>query len=476
MRDTAAAIIVLFALMAPILVGAAGMALDYAQAYLVQQRLSQAIDAAALAATAYSSDASEIEAKVQEFFDVNYPPEKLGATFDPEVVVEGNLVTVTGSARYDTFFLTLIGIDDVDVSAETVVQREVKGLEVVLVLDNTGSMATNNNISKLRTATCEFIEILYGTYDSEETTDCLDRYDDFVEPVNEFVKIGLVPYSTSVNVGPYGLGYDDAGGIYDTAFLNNPQDLTFSNDADTDICILEADDGTDVTDYEGPWNMYRWCRDNDDDRGVCNYYQDYFCTAFNSTGSSCQNWVYSPNARGVYRGPNYQCPRAAVLPMTDDMTALKNRVAEMEARGWTFGNIGMAWGWRMLSPDFPFTEGVDWDNNAYRKVVVMMTDGDNVRSSPYGAFGYNNDHSVNSSNVLDDRLESVCQNMEDQDNVTVYTITFEATSGGIDNDTRTLYENCAGNGGSHEHVTTSEELIDVFRAIAQELSNLHIKS
>ena len=475
-RDTRAAIVVLFALMAPVVIGAAGMALDFAQAYLVQQRLSQAIDAAALAATAFSSDQSVIEQKVQDFFDVNYPPEKLGATFDPEVLVEGNLVTVTGSARYDTFFLTLIGIEDIDVDAETVVQREVKGLEVVLVLDNTGSMASNNNIGKLRTAACEFVEILYGTYDADAVDDCLDRYDSFVDPVNEFVKVGLVPYATSVNVGPYGLGFDDDGAAYDTAFLSNELGLTFSNDANTNICILEEDDGTDVQDHEGPWNMYRWCRDKDDDSPQCNYYNNYICdgNAYNTSGSNCLDWDYQAGARTVYRAPYYRCPAASVLPLTEDMTALKDRINEMEASGWTFGNIGMVWGWRMLSPEAPFTEGVDWDNEAWRKVVVMMTDGDNVRSSPYGAFGVNGTHSVTSSNVLDDRLEDVCENMDEQDNVTVYTITFD--TGGIDSATEQLYEDCAANGGSHEHVTTSEELIEVFRAIAQELSNLHIKS
>jgi len=477
-RNTVGAIALLFALMAPLIIGSAGMALDFAHAYLVQQRLSQAIDAAALAAAAISSDPATIEQKVQAFFDANYPPEELGATFDPVVVINGSLVTVTGDAVYDTFFLGVIGIDEIDVSAETIVQREVKGLEAVLVLDNTGSMATNNNISKLRTATCEFIEILYGTYDVDASGDCLDRYGEYVEPENEFVKIGLVPYSTSVNVGPYGLGYDDAGGAYETAFMDNPQGIVFSNDADTDLCILEGDDGSDVEDHAGPWSMYRWCRDKDDDSAQCNYYNDYICdgNAYNSSGSNCLDWDYSAGARTVYRAPYYRCPKAAVLPLSEDMTALKNRVDEMEASGWTFGNVGMAWGWRMLSPEAPFTEGVEWDNQAWRKVIVMMTDGDNVRSSPYGAFGVNGTHTVSSSGVLDDRLEDVCANMDEQDNVTVYTITFEATAGGIDAATQELYENCAGNGGRHEHVTSSEELIEVFRDIAQELSNLHIKS
>ncbi|HOO81437.1 MAG TPA: pilus assembly protein [Alphaproteobacteria bacterium] len=475
-RDTRAAIAILFALMAPLLIGTVGMAIDLSQAYLVQQRLAQAIDAAALAAAAISSDEATIEQKVQDFFDVNYPPEKLGVTFDPVVVIEGNLVTVTGNASYLTSFLRVLGIDNIDVTAETVVQREVKGLEVVLVLDNTGSMASNNNIGKLRTAACEFVEILYGTYDEDASGDCLDRYGSYVTAQNEYVKIGLVPYATSVNVGPYGLGYDDDGNVYADPFLNNPLGLSFSNDADTNICILEEDDGSDVLDHSGPWYMYRWCRDKNDDSAQCNYYNNYICVGdqYNSSGSTCLDWDYSAGARTVYRAPEYSCPAASVLPLTDDMTALKDRIGEMEANGWTFGNIGMAWGWRMLSPEVPFTEGVDWDNTAWRKVVVMMTDGDNVRSSPYGGFGINGTHSVSSSSVLDDRLRDVCENMDAQDNVTVYTITFD--TGGIDSTTEQLYEDCAGNGGSHKHVTTSDELIQVFRSIAQELSNLHIKS
>ena len=63
--DITAAIAIAFALMAPIIIGAAGMALDYAQAYLVQQRLAQAIDAAALAAAAGSTDPTEINQRVQ---------------------------------------------------------------------------------------------------------------------------------------------------------------------------------------------------------------------------------------------------------------------------------------------------------------------------------------------------------------------------------------------------------------------------
>jgi len=60
-RNTGAAIAIMFAVMAPVVIGSAGMAIDYAQAYMVKQRLSQAIDAAALAATTSSNDSGVIK-------------------------------------------------------------------------------------------------------------------------------------------------------------------------------------------------------------------------------------------------------------------------------------------------------------------------------------------------------------------------------------------------------------------------------
>ena len=97
-RDMRGSIVMAFALLAPILVGAVGLALDYSAAYLVQQRLQHAVDASALAAAASSDDPAMIEQKVKDFFEANYPPEELGITFDPVVTVEGDSVTVAANA------------------------------------------------------------------------------------------------------------------------------------------------------------------------------------------------------------------------------------------------------------------------------------------------------------------------------------------------------------------------------------------
>ena len=182
------AIAIMFALMAPVVIGAGGFAIDYAQAYLVQQRLAQAIDAAALAGAASSSSEAEIEAKIKAFFNKNYPPDKVGFTLDPVVTFDGNDVHVKGEAYYETSFIKILGIDEIEIEVKTTVARLVQGIEVVLVLDNTGSMSTNNNIKSLKKASTNFINIMF-----DNTTE------------DNYVRIGMVPYSNAVRVGSYGI-------------------------------------------------------------------------------------------------------------------------------------------------------------------------------------------------------------------------------------------------------------------------------
>ena len=198
--NTAGAIAVAFAVMAPVLVGASGMALDLGQSYLVKQRLRAALDAAALAATSTFQEEDEIQSSVELFMAQNYPESKIGTlvTTSIDVTVDGDDVTVQATATYDTSFLRLLGVDQISVFEDVTVRRAIKGLEAVLVLDNTGSMG-NTNIAHLQTASKSFVEILF------------DRAQD-----PEDIKIGIVPYAASVRVGFYGLGYVPDDSEFDT--------------------------------------------------------------------------------------------------------------------------------------------------------------------------------------------------------------------------------------------------------------------
>ncbi len=441
LRDARGATAVLFAVAIPVIVAAVGMAVDLSQAYLVKTRLSHALDAAALASAASASSEAAINAKLQDFFHANYPPEKIGMTYDVRATLVGDEVTVTAKANYLTSFLSVLGIDTIAVSAQTVVQREVKGVEVAMVLDVTGSMADNNNIGTLRTAATNFVNIMF------------ERADD------RFVRIGLVPFATSVNVGPYGLGKNPDGSTYGdgTSFVRNQHRLTYTTSTTSTQwmgCILEGAYPSDTIDQTGPWEMYRYCRRVNDDVGVCE---------LDSRGRPKAN-------------PNKICPVSPLVPLTNDQPKLLNSISGLRANGNTQGNTGLVWGYRLISPEYPFTEGSAWDSEFWRKAVIVMTDGANTintydprRDPTYSGYGLN---STLRTSDLNNRFAETCGLLKDHD-VIVYTVIFTS---GIPQATKDLFRNCATDDTKYFYAPSQEDLIETFETIGRELSNLHIKS
>ncbi len=449
--DTSANIALMFGLMVPVLVGVAGVSLDYSQAFLVKQRLAQALDAAALAAAASSTDEAVIVQKVNDFFDANYPLDKIGVTFEPVVNIVGDEVIVTGNAYYNTTFLSVLGIDVINIEAETTVLREVQGVEVVLVMDNTGSMSINSNIVALREAASNFVYIMYGIDPDEGATTDPALLDSMVTRDPSYIKIGLVPYSSSVNVGPYGLGEDKNGDYYGSPFVNNPHNIPYTTSywsEDWLGCVLAHDYPYDTLDHAGPWDMYRFCLEVETDEPYClgEYYE---------IGYTIQN---------------LHCPPTPLTPLISSPTELKNSINTMGANGFTYGNYGMVWGGRVISPEFPFEEGVAWDNQYWRKVIVMMTDGINTMNQWYSAYGPTQTHNITAGD-LNTRFTEVCNDLKSK-GVIIYTITFYS---GVSESTKDLYRQCATSEDYFHDAPDQEDLIDAFEKISRELSNLHIK-
>ena len=99
------------------------------------------------------------------------------------------------------------------------------------------------------------------------------------------------------------------------------------------------------------------------------------------------------------------------------------------------GNVGMVWGWRVLSPSAPFTEGVSYDNYDWRKIVVMMTDGNSQfykdDETAYGrlsdgVLGTTNNGSA--KNILNQRMAETCALMKAKDKrIDIYTVIFTSS-------------------------------------------------
>jgi Flp pilus assembly protein TadG len=430
-----------FGLSIPMIVSAVGMSVDLGQSYLVRERLSRALDAAALAAAAMASDDPQVvEDKINDFIEANYPPDKVGFTTEIEVSSSAETLFVTAWAKLDTSFLNVFGKDYIDVKVESEVTKEVKAIEVVLVMDVTGSMATNNNIATLRTAATNFVNTMFT------------RVSD-----TDMIKIGLVPFSSSVNVGRYGLGRTPAGLVYDDPFVTNPSNLQYSttNTARWGGCVIEGAYPDDIEDHEGPWEMYRYCRTRTGQAiPGCD----------TSRSGSYPNYTYT-----VRQNQNYLCPKTPVTPLTNNQSELLTSIASLRAEGNTYINSGLTWGLRLISPEFPFTEGEPWNDEDWKKAIILMTDGESTMHQYYSIYGPTASHNIDAGD-LDNRIEDVCEILRDKE-VLVYTITFDD---GVSEDTKQIFEDCATQPSMWYDAPTQARLLEVYQTIAKELANLHL--
>tara|TARA_R110002126_G_scaffold13118_4_gene56911 strand:+ start:61178 stop:62575 length:1398 start_codon:yes stop_codon:yes gene_type:complete len=444
LTQTIGASAVIISLTIPAILGSMGIAIDSGQIYLAKKRLEHAIDAAALAAAGSSSlSEDEVRQRVYDFIAANYADSKLGDIEDIIISITDDSLSVSASVYVNTIFLRFIGVDTAEASSETKVVREVRGIEVMMVLDVTGSMSSNNNIAALRTAATNFVDILYDRSNEDDT-----------------IKIGMVPYSSAVNVGPYGIGKNPDGSDYGDPFVTTPSsdryidppsDIEFNQSRSKEWhgCVLARDNPEDTENSQADWT---W-----------EMYRAYFNDATSSSTRRNANYY---NDR---YGPNYQCNEAYVVPLTSDVEYLKSEIQDLEAYGFTYGNLGMVWGYRMLSPNFPFQEGAPFDDLIWQKVVVMMTDGNNTMNSSYSAYGGTRTHNVSVSD-LNNRFEEVCTEMKRQ-GIQIYTVTF---SSGVSSSTKGYYERCASTPTKYFDAPSQDDLVSTFEQISKELSNLYI--
>ena len=141
-QDVRGNVAILFGLaIIPLALGV-GVGVDYGRALLVRERMQSALDAATLAVGSWPglSD-TEMKTKAQEYFDANYPSNSFGAVSPLTLSTSGNTIVVSASGSVPTTFMRIANIDDVAVAASTTVLRGMGTVEVVLALDNSGSMA-----------------------------------------------------------------------------------------------------------------------------------------------------------------------------------------------------------------------------------------------------------------------------------------------------------------------------------------------
>jgi hypothetical protein len=208
------------------------------------------------------------------------------------------------------------------------------------------------------------------------------------------------------------------------------------------------------------------------------------------------------------RGPNRGCP-TPIVPLTDNDNAIQTNIAAM--RHWNGGGTnqseGLAWGWRVLSPTPPFTEGAGYGPNV-RKVIVLMSDGENtnvgddpVLDSDYSSYSHlamwrdlddgsgllgqlvgavlhgvvppQYRRNINSSSsfvtYINSREAQLCTNIKNAD-IEIYTVIFRET----DQATENLMRNCASGSDHFFRADNGQELAEAFDAIGTGIGSLRL--
>jgi Flp pilus assembly protein TadG len=183
----------------------------------------------------------------------------------------------------------------------------------------------------------------------------------------------------------------------------------------------------------------------------------------------------------VYTSGGNGCPANGIVPMTSDRTTLHNAINALGASGTTAGQIGVAWGWYTLSPNFSALWPAEGDPASYNaphlmKIAIIMTDGqfntaycNGVLSSNFNGGSNAINCNATNGNPTDQAIE-MCSEMRDA-GITIYTVGFDV---GSNADAARFIAQCASSADKAFMASDGAALRQAFREIALSISQLRL--
>jgi Flp pilus assembly protein TadG len=391
-RDERGSLLLLFGFVAAVVLLAAGIAVDFGRAALAKSELQTALDSSVLAAARQSTQ-SAVQAAGEKYFAASLQGASLVSSVStPVFSLTGTTVSSTVSTRIETTLLKVAGYPSMDISVRSAADAGGKGMELMLVVDVSGSMGDNGKIAALRTAATQLVDAIYGA-----------------EEIRTDTWIGITPFSGRVNFVDYGAAW-----------------MTGAN----------------------PGWAGKLCAD-----------RRSFPNVENDEPPNIELFPYYWATSG-FGGGNATCPTPRALGLTAQKSTIKARIAALVDTAGTSTQVGMVWGWRMLSPKWQGLWGDASLPKSYAaspgKYVIMMTDGENF---PWESGDPFSDAEAN------DRLLRECAAMKAA-GITIFTVAFDMGS-----TLTNLYRNCASYPDYHFDVQDNDRLVEVFVQLGLTIAN-----
>lgn len=424
-RDRRGNVAIMFALTIPIPIVLCGGALDIARHELLRIKLQDAVDRGVLAAASLTQS-QDFDKTVAEYVNALEFGDEVKLTKNGDVSLNARKVSVVAEHNMPTYFLPLIGIDQLKVSAVAEAREAKRNIELSLMLDMSGSMITNDRIGKLKKAAKSFIDQVLTAETREHTT------------------ISIVPYAGQVNIGEK---------VFDKLRGNTPRTHNYSS------CFTLT-----AADHSGS-------APNFSTRSQVLHYTQW------NYGRKDMNWWWCPDET------------TSVTYHSNNATTLKNRIDSMVMHDGTGTHHAMQWGFWLLDPGSKkITEAavkagvmaekfkdrpVAFDDGETAKYIVLMTDG--AISDQYSPNDPNRDpFKLAPSNKRDytsgeavKRFEAACSQAKSK-GIVVFTIGFE-----IDATAQKQMTGCASS-PAHFYNVSGLAIEDAFKSISTTLNKLRL--
>jgi len=526
-RNERGAVILLWALALIPILAVLGLAIDIGRAYYVHSIVAGAVDAAAVAGARTAGVNGDVIGKATAIFNANIPSTMQLTIAGPNVSLSQNnqLVSVSAQGTIPTTFMMIFGKSSISAGASAQALVSNPGTEIVLALDNTGSMAGSSMAAEIKAAQ-QLVNIVYGGANIDTVSG---------------LYVAVVPYTTTVNIGKSTTSWLSGAGqnqVKNTNLFPNIASTATSVGGQWMGCIEARPSPLDTTDatpsgggaftpFLYPSTMaHQYVFGQPLNRGTTSTATTALAVPgsppwglngstrgdndwnLNGTVPSGSNLRFGDNYNqmggngdGNYGvGPNLGCP-VPILPLTASQATVQKTISSMKAtfRGGTMINIGLNAAWWTISPNWrglwsgvPGTLPKDYDKT--NKFLVLMTDGQNtwydwgvgVPGQPNTSQNYRNDADYtgygrlaegrsgttsagNTTTLLNTKMLAMCTAIKNQ-NVTIYTILYGSAGGA----SAAPFRSCASDPSKYFLAASEQDLINAFNQIGKSISQLRL--